>query len=344
LPDAGGGFVAAISVETPDPDEPKSEPSSKSSIYRHFVQKPSRGGLMIRAHDSIKDSYSICHRVARCSRSNFYPCFFLLDRPKRRAMEALYAFMRHTDDLADGSATLAGRRDELSRWKETLEAALAGGPESLSPDPGASILPALVDTVRKYRIPSEHLLAVLEGVEMDLDGRLFETFDDLAEYCHRVATAVGLACIRIWGFHDHRAFETARHCGLAFQMTNILRDLTEDVAAGRVYLPAEDLRRFDYSADDLAAGVADGRFKELMQFQFERVGRLYRDGVDLFDQIEPDGRPIFGMMTTVYHRLFTRIRSDPAAVLRRRVRLCRVEKLAVAARWILLPPRKPKLA
>jgi len=258
-------------------------------------------------------------------------------------MEALYAFMRHTDDLADSTATVARRRDRLSRWKEALEAALGGDLESLSPDSGGDILPALVDTVRKYRIPSEHLLAVLEGVKMDLDGRSFETFDDLAEYCHRVATAVGLACIHIWGFNDDRAFEPARCCGLAFQMTNILRDLAEDARAGRVYLPAEELRRFGYSADDLGAGVADERFDELMQFQLDRVERLYRDGVGLFDHVASDGQPIFGMMTAVYHRLFARMRSDPAAVLRRRVRLSRVEKLAIATRWMLLPPRKPKL-
>ena len=298
---------------------------------------------MIRTHDTVKNSYSICHRVARRSGSNFYPCFFLLDGPKRRAMEALYAFMRHTDDLADGTATLARRRDHLSRWKQSLEVALAGHPESSRPDSDALILPALVDTVREYRIPSEHLLAVLEGVEMDLDERLFETFGDLAEYCHRVSTAVGMACIHIWGFNDHRAFEPARCCGLAFQMTNILRDLAEDAAAGRVYLPTEELRRFDYSADDLVAGVADERFGELMQFQLDRVELLYRDAVGLFDHLKPGGQPIFGMMTAVYHRLFTRIRSDPTAVLRRRVRLSRIDKLTIATRWMLLPPRKPEL-
>ena len=297
---------------------------------------------MTRTHDSVEASYSICHRVARRSRSNFYPCFFLLKRAKRRAMEALYAFMRHTDDLADDTATLLQRRDHLSRWKESLEAALAGSAESPSPDPGEDILPALVDTVRKYGIPAEHLLAVLEGVKMDLDGRLFETFDDLAEYCHRVSTAVGLACIHIWGFKDHRAFEPARCCGLAFQMTNILRDLAEDARDGRVYLPAEEFCRFDYSTDDLGAGVADGRFEGLMQFQLDRVDRLYRDGAGLFDYLEPDGQPIFGMMTAAYHRLFTRIRSDPATVLRRRVCLSRVDKLAMVGRWMLLPPRKPE--
>jgi 15-cis-phytoene synthase len=298
---------------------------------------------MIPANDAIDDSYSICHRVARRSGSNFYPCFFLLDRPKRRAMEALYAFMRHADDLADSTATIAQRQDQLSKWKRSLEAALDGRLESLSRDPDPGILPALVDTVRKYQIPPEHLLAVLEGVKMDLDGRSFETFDDLAEYCHRVSTAVGLACIHIWGFNDHLAFEPARSCGLAFQMTNILRDLAEDARAGRVYLPAEELRRFDYSAADLGAGVADERFEELMQFQLDRVERLYRDGVGLFDHVKSDGQPIFGMMTTVYHRLFARIRSDPAAVLRRRVRLSRVDKLVIATRWMLLPPRKPEL-
>ena len=298
---------------------------------------------MIPARESVEDSYSICHRVARRAHSNFYPCFFLLERPKRRAMEALYAFMRHTDDLADGTVTLAGRRDHLSRWKQSLEEALDGRDEALCPDSEVDILPALVDTVRKYRIPSEHLLAVIEGVEMDLDGRSFETFDDLAEYCHRVSTAVGLACIHIWGFNDRRAFEPARSCGLAFQMTNILRDLAEDARSGRVYLPAEELRRFDYSADDLEAGVADERFDQLMQFQLDRVERLYREGVALFDHLKSDGQPIFGMMTTVYHRLFTRIRSDPKGVLSRRIRLSQVDKLTIATRWMFLSPRKPEL-
>ena len=276
---------------------------------------------MTAARHSIEDSYSLCHRVARSARSNFYPCFLLLDRPKRTAMEALYAFMRHTDDLADSRATTAARREDLLRWKQSLEAALDGRTEGLNSDPELDILPALVDTVRKYGIPPEHLLAVIEGVTMDLDGRSFETFDELAEYCHRVSTAVGLACIHIWGFDDRAAFEPARSCGLAFQMTNILRDLAEDAGAGRVYLPAEELRRFDYSADDLVAGVAEERFGRLLQFQLDRVERLYRDGVCLFDHVKSDGQPIFGMMTTVYHRLFTRIRSDPTAVLRRRVRV-----------------------
>ena len=127
-------------------------------------------------------------------------------------------------------------------------------------------------------------------------------------------------------------------------MTNILRDLAEDAAAGRVYLPREELRRFDYSANDLRAGVADERFEELMQFQLDRVERLYHDAAGLFDHVKPEGQPILGMMTTVYHRLFSKIRSDPTAVLRRRIRLSRVEKLAIPVRWMFLPPRKPELA
>ena len=296
------------------------------------------------AQHSIDDSYSHCHRMARRSGSNFYPCFLLLDIPKRRAMNALYAFMRHTDDLADSTQALARRREQLSRWRESLEAALNGQLEKgANVSSAAHILPALVDTVETYQIPSEHLTAVIKGVEMDLDGRSFETFDELSEYCHRVATAVGMACIHIWGFDDDRAFQPARYCGLAFQMTNILRDLAADAEAGRVYLPAEDLRRFDYSADDLIAGVADQRFAALMQFQLDRVERLYRHGVGLFDHVESDGQAILGMMIAVYHRLFTRIQSDPAAVLRGRVRLSRFDKLGIAARWMFLPPRKPEL-
>ncbi len=298
---------------------------------------------MIEWHDTIESSHSICHQMARRSRSNFYPCFCLLDSSRRRGMEALYAFMRHTDDLADATAALSRRREALDRWQESLEAALADRPASANNDPDEIVLPALVDTVRKFHIPSQHLLAVIEGVRMDLDAAAFETFDDLAEYCHRVSTAVGLACIHIWGFDDQRAFEPARYCGLAFQMTNILRDLAEDVRNGRMYLPAEDLRRFDYSAADVTAGAADGRFERLMQMQLDRVAQFYQKGIALFDRVDPQGRRMFGMMTTVYHRLFTKIRREPAAVLTRRVRLSRVDKLTIATRWMFLPPRRPNI-
>jgi phytoene synthase len=303
------------------------------------------------SHDRLVLSYDFCRRTTRRARSSFAPCFLLLPRPKRRAMNALYAFMRHTDDLVDGPEPAAVRRERLGQWRTRLEAALGHGPTSpvdAADDPGsgtagAPVLIALADAARRFAIPAEHLVAVLDGVAMDLDGTTYETFDDLAVYCRRVASAVGLACIRIWGFRGEGAFEPARKCGIALQLTNILRDLKEDAAWGRVYLPREDLRRFDYSVDDLTSGVVDERFDRLVSFEVDRARRLYRDGAELFDWLEPDGRRIFGMMITIYHRLLCRVDRARRLLFSERVGLSRCEKLRIAARWALLPPRRPRV-
>ena len=324
------------------------------------------------AADAIAESRAYCHRVARRAGSSFYPCFALLKPPKREAMEALYAFLRHTDDIADGPEPLAERRAALNQWREAVMAAFRvqgsgfrGKAESgkrkaesgkgagvsahrfplsafRSPRP-SSLIPSLADAVHRFRIPPEHLLAVLDGVQMDLDGRRYETFDELAEYCHKVASAVGLACIHIWGFRSEAAFEPARRCGLAFQLTNILRDLKEDVSRRRIYLPLSELRQCGCSPDELLRGVADQRFDRLMAIQIDRARRLYREGAELFNFLEADGRRVFGMMTATYHALLQEIARRPRQVLSRRVRLGRWQKLRIAARWRLLPPRRSSL-
>jgi phytoene synthase len=337
----------------------------------------------------ILSSYRLCRRMTRSAGSSFYPSFLPLGRAKRRAMDALYAFMRHTDDLADSREPLEARREALSRWRASLQAALLRsdriravphGPDPMnrvttsrpevppagsSPTdpmeagkgrqaahgtrqaahgtggPGDALLPALVDTVKRFAVPVEHLLAVIDGVEMDLDPRRYETFDDLVTYCQRVASAVGLACIHIWGFNGDGAFEPARKCGIALQLTNILRDLREDVEEGRVYLPTEDLHRCGYSAEDLAARRVDDRFLHLMTFQIDRARGFYREGAELFDWLQPGGRRALGMMLTVYYRLLEEIERRPGDVFRRRIRLSQPKKLGIAARWLLLPVRRP---
>jgi phytoene synthase len=325
------------------------------------------------AADAIAESRAYCRRVARRAGSSFYPCFALLKSPKREAMEALYAFLRHTDDLADGPAPLAERRAALNQWREAVMAAISNPSRAVSAREGSgeerkaesgkpsadtpsrfplsafpsphpsSLIPALADAVQRFHVPPEHLLAVFDGVQMDLDGRRYETFDELAEYCHKVASAVGLACIHIWGFRSEAAFEPARRCGLAFQLTNILRDLKEDVSRRRIYLPLNELRECGYSPDDLLRGVADQRFDRLMAIQIGRARRLYHEGAGLFDFLEPDGRRVFGMMTATYHALLQRIARRPRQVVARRVRLGRWQKLRIAARWMLLPPRRSSL-
>jgi len=338
---------------------------------------------------TVDDSYQLCHAMARRAGSNFYPCFFVLPRSQRRAMEALYAFMRHTDDLGDRPASIAENqtvspRDQLHAWRAALNRALGSEPGGMDGLPilaglglqvrttaniassrehlavstcqdlkskdglpilaGAErILPAVADTVRRFDIPVEYLHAVIDGVEMDLTGRTYETFDELAGYCHRVASAVGLACVHIWGFRGDEPRELARSCGLAFQLTNILRDLGEDARMDRVYLPRDDFAQCGYSVGALRRGETGEAFARLMELEIGRARQFYCEGADLFDRLEPAGRRIFGMMFEVYHRLLGRIERDPGAVFRRRVRLGRIEKMRVAARWILLPPRREAL-
>jgi len=310
---------------------------------------------MTRPAAGLEASYASCRRLARQAHSSFYPSFLLLRGPQREAMEALYAFMRHTDDLGDCPRPADERRQALARWRSMLEAALAEangradfrsledflsleGSGSL----GSALLPALVDTVRRFRVPTEHLFAVIEGVTMDVDGRRYRTFEELAEYCHRVASAVGLACIHIWGFRGPGAIEAARDCGLAFQLTNILRDLKQDALMGRVYLPQEDLDQCQYSPDELGRGVADERFDRLMAMEIGRAEEFYRRGAGLFDWLEPPGQRVFGMMLATYSRLLERIARRPRSVLAGRVHLSRWQKARIAARWTLLPARRPR--
>jgi len=280
----------------------------------------------------VDASYAYCRQMARRAHSSFYLSFFLLPRVKRRSMCALYAFLRHTDDLADSDQPIEQRQQALAAWREALHDAMQGRFDS-------PLLPALADTVRRYGIPGQYLSDVIDGVEMDLQIRRYETFHELQRYCYRVASAVGLACIHIWGFTDRAAFQPAERCGLAFQLTNILRDLKEDAARDRVYLPLEDLRRFDYGPEDLLSGVCDERFLELMRYEIERAERLYGEAEPLKDHLQSDGHRIFSAMVGTYRGMLDQIRRRPAEVLRRRVSLRRPTRLWIAARSLFL--RRP---
>ena len=303
----------------------------------------------------IENSYRFCRQMARRSGSNFYHSFMLLPREKRMAMDALYAFMRHTDDLGDNRDPPWQRREALQLWRGRLSAALGREAAQLKGatgclpasdtrhEPASDILPALADTAARYRIPVECLSDVIDGVEMDLEPRRYRTFDELAEYCHRVASAVGLACIHVWGFDGPAAVEPARKCGLAMQLTNILRDLKEDADAGRIYLPEDDFRQCGYTPDQLCRGEAGAGFQRLLEFEFDRARMLYRDGSALYEHLEPDGRRIFGVMMSVYYRLLLKVRRAGPGILNARVRLTRLEKLGIAGRWLVCRPRQLNL-
>lgn len=299
----------------------------------------------------VDASYALCRQVARQSAGNFYYSFWLLPRPKRRAMYALYAFLRQTDDLGDGplgrlprelsdmapaGMALADRRRLLlDHWRRMLEEALAGRCRH-------ALLPALVDTVRQFEIPLAYLQGVLDGVAMDLEPSGYERFADLEMYCERVAGVVGQACICIWGSTRPEAFEAARLSGIAFQLTNILRDLKEDADRGRIYLPREDLRRFGYAADDLCRGVWDERFRALLGFQIERAERFFRASDSLQDWLTPEGRRANGAMRETYEQLLRTIRRRQGELFERRLRVSRWRKMRIAAGFFLTPDAAPR--
>ena len=215
--------------------------------------------------------------------------------------------------------------------REALDDALRGEVDSES----FPILPALADTVAQFSIPPEHLHEVIDGVEQDLHRRRYETFEDLKDYCRLVASAVGLACIHIWGFRDRAAIQPAVDCGIAFQLTNILRDLKEDAGRDRVYLPQQDLDRFGYTIEQLRDGVCDDRFRQLMEFEIDRAEEFYQSASPLAGYLDGDGQRILRAMVSTYHALLQEIRRAGGKVLRGRVRLSRAKKIWFAASALL---------
>jgi phytoene synthase len=270
----------------------------------------------------LESSYTDCERLARREAGNFYHAFHVLPRPQRRAMCALYAFMRVTDDLADEPGEPAAKRRALKQWRSDLHAALAG-------DYRHRLHPALHDTVMRFGVPVAHLEEVINGVEMDLEPVRFADFAALYRYCYRVASAVGLACIHIWGFRGEQARVHAEQAGIALQLTNILRDLPEDLARGRVYLPVEDLERFGCDPLRLRRGPDDCAFRELMRFEIERARGYYDAAGGLKPLLSPAGRAVFQVMLRTYRGLLDEIERRGYDVFRGRVRLSRWRKLSL---------------
>jgi phytoene synthase len=285
--------------------------------------------------ESLAHSYAYCEQLARREAGNFYVAFRVLPRAQRRAMCALYAFMRLADDLADGPGPAADKHGRLDDWRRQLDRALVGGFNH-------ALHPALYDAVKTYSIPREYLDDVLDGVAMDLGPVRYDTFADLYCYCYRVASAVGLCCIHVWGFSDARAKGHAESAGIAFQLTNILRDLAEDAGRDRVYLPREDLERFGYAEAQLRRGERNDAFRALMRFEVERARDYYRAARPLLGFLSPSGRAIYQVMARTYAGLLDVMERRDYDVFSRRVRVSAWRKFqfalqALPARWGLLP-------
>ncbi len=270
-------------------------------------------------------SYAYCERLARRAAGNFYHAFRILPAQQRRSMCALYAFLRIADDLSDDGGSSEERRAALNDWRDSLHAALDG-------DYRHPIYPALHDTVERHGMPPRYLEDVLDGVCMDLEITSYATFGDLYGYCYRVASAVGLACIHIWGFYDEDALPAAESAGIALQLTNILRDVAEDAERGRVYLPREDLAAFGIAPEEIQRGVYNDRFRDLMRFQSERARHYYDASLSLTSALSPPGRAVFLVILRTYRALLDAIIARDFDVFTARVRLPRWHKIWLAAR------------
>jgi squalene synthase HpnC len=283
--------------------------------------------------NSVAPSYEQCHRVAKAARSNFYYAFFLLPKSRRDGIVALYAFMRLIDDVADEGDDLTAKQRGLANWRAALDAAVTGSDRAASslPAGAAEVLPALVDTMRRYNMPARYLHDLISGAEMDLTLQTYPTFDRLREYCYRVAGTVGLTCTHVFGFSDPRALDLAEKLGLAFQLTNIVRDVHDDYALGRVYLPEEDLERYGVSPQDFGRSEATLGVRELLRFEADRAWQCYDEGAALLNLIDPESRGTLWLLTHTYSALLARIESLDFAVFGERVRLSRAEKMLFIA-------------
>ena len=271
-------------------------------------------------------SYRFAEAVARTRARNFYYAFIVLPPEKRRAFCAVYAFMRYCDDLSDGARPLDDKRAQLGKWRMQLQASTSGDFE------GSPILAAFHDSVARFAIPADYFHWIIDGAEMDLSVDHYDTFEDLYRYCFNVASAVGLVCLQIFGYSDSRAQKLAEYCGIAFQLTNILRDLKEDAEMGRIYLPLEDLERSHYTVDELRAGTVNDEFRTLMKFEVDRARQYYHQARELLSLVDPGSRPALWAMMEIYGRLLDKIVQRRFDVFGNEIRLSRREKCTIALR------------
>ena len=273
----------------------------------------------------VAEAYRACRAITRKDAKNFYYAFLTLPGPKRQAIYAAYAFCRMCDDIADEPDPDGDRARRLDDVRASLQGAYDGAPRG-------DVFTALYDAVTRYSIPQRYFEDVIKGVEMDLSKKRYATFDELREYCYYVASAVGLICIEVCAYSDPKAVEHAIDLGIAMQLTNILRDVGQDAAADRIYLPQEDLQRFGYSEDDLKAGVMNNGFQALMKFEADRARSYFASGSRLMPLLDRRARACPEMMAGIYRRILDRIEAEGFDVFGRRVGLSKPAKIALMAR------------
>jgi phytoene synthase len=295
---------------------------------------------------TIAEAYAVCRAIAQREAKNFYYAFRVLPEPKRNAMCAVYAFMRRADDIADDEAMpIAERRKVMTQWVENWRGARRSG---ISDDP---VFVALNDTQRRFAIPDALLEELVQGTTMDLQPcpgaedvlQTFATFDDLYRYCYLVASVVGLVCIRIFGYTDSSAEKLAEETGVAFQLTNILRDVKEDAERGRIYLPLDLLGEFGVSIDRVKA-LANGavmatKDRAMLHALGLRAEKYYASAERLLPLIDADSRAALWVLVTIYHRLLLKIAAADSDVFSRRISVSTPAKLMILAQGAVMAAR-----
>jgi phytoene synthase len=288
--------------------------------------------------ETLERSRAFCREITRKQAKNFYYGLKLLPEPKRTAMYALYAYMRLVDDIADDESngrTVEQRKKDLDQWEAlTVQAIDAGKGGGAAAMPRGHILwPAFGEMAARYRVPVKVFGEMITGQRQDLAPAPVPNFAALREYCYRVASVVGVASLYVWGFDGgEETLKLGAEKGIAFQLTNILRDLCEDAARGRCYLPVDELERFGVTIEHIASGKASREFMDLMTFQINRADGFYARSAALKEKVMMDSRPTLVAMTGIYHGLLEKIKARPERVLKRRVKLSTLTKVMIGWR------------
>jgi phytoene synthase len=280
---------------------------------------------------TVDEAYAFCRTIAHRYGSNFSVGFRFLPPVKRRAVYAAYAWCRWADDIADEpSDSSASVLDRLAAWQRELDAAYDGRPSH-------PITLALADALQHFAIPKSAFIALVDGCRQDMVKTRYETFDELLQYCELVASSISDISLAIYGYRTSAALDYGRNLATALQLTNVTRDVADDLDRDRIYLPQEELRRFGVTERDLFARHENDAIRRLIEFQIERASGYFRAAEPLIRELSFDARFPTVLMGGVYATVLTKLRRDPLVVLRKRLSLSRVQKIIVVARRLIRP-------
>lgn len=285
----------------------------------------------------VAESFRHCQVLTRRTARNFWFSFLTLPRAKREAMCVIYAWMRQLDDLADDAPSPAAARGSLAEWRLQTHAAISGHPEPAGP----SLWPAFAEVARRHNIDAALFDEIIEGALMDQEVTRYASFPDLYRYCYRVASVVGLVSLRVFGYHRSAAEKAGEHLGIAFQLTNILRDVREDAARGRIYLPLDELARHGVAEADILEGRWSPGLHALLREFGDRAEEYYGKAAPVFDLVRADARPTLLIMEEIYHGILHRIREMDYRVLDTRARVSTPRKFWIVFKRSLFRRRSP---